>query len=122
MILTSWNIRGLNSKGKQRHLAARLKKDKPQIMLLQETKIPSQKMEEILNKIKPRYEQVTIDAKGSAGGIIILWNLAEVLTDWWIRIPRILIGRFRLIGKSEWVVISAVYGPHTCVERDLFLN
>ena len=91
-------------------------------MLLQETKIPGQKMEEILNKIKPRYEQVTIDAKGSAGGIIILWNLAEVLTDWWIRIPRILIGRFRLIGKSEWVVISAVYGPHTCVERDLFLN
>ena len=32
-------------------------------MLFQETKILGEKMEEILNKIKPRYEQVTIDAK-----------------------------------------------------------
>lgn len=122
MILTSWNIRGLNSKGKQRHLATRLKQDKPQIMLLQETKISGQKMEEILNKIKPRYEHVTIDPKGSAGGIAILWNPAEVLADWWIGMPRILMGRFRLIGQSEWVVISAVYGPRTQADRDLFLT
>ena len=79
-------------------------------------------MEEILNKIKSRYEQVTIDAKGSAGGIAILWNPVEVLTDWWIGMPRILMGRFRLIGQSEWVVISTIYGPHTRADRDLFLN
>eukprot|EP00253_Pinus_taeda_P035504 PITA_35504 len=122
MILTSWNIRGLNIKGIQRHLVARLKKDKPQIMLIQETKISGQKMEEILNKIKLRYEQVTIDAKGSAGGIAVIWNPAEVVTEWWIGMPRILTGRFRLIGKSEWVAISAVYGPHTRADRRLFLN
>ena len=79
-------------------------------------------MEEILNKIKPRYERVTIDAKGSAGGVAIIWNPAEVLTDWWIGMPRILTGRFRLIGQSEWVVILVVYGPHTSADRDLFLN
>lgn len=39
IIITSWNIRGLNSKGKQRYLEERIKKEKPQIMLLQETKI-----------------------------------------------------------------------------------
>jgi len=79
-------------------------------------------MDEILNKIKPRYEHVTIDPKGSAGGIAIIWNPAEVLTDWWIGMPRILNGSFRLIGQSEWVVISAVYGPHTRADRDLFLT
>ena len=79
-------------------------------------------MEEILNKIKPRYEHVTIDPKGSVGGIAILWNPAEVLADWWIRMPRILTERFRLIGQSEWVAISAVYGPHTRADRDLFLT
>lgn len=39
MIITSWNIRGLNSKGKQRHLTDRPRKEKPQLMLVQETKI-----------------------------------------------------------------------------------
>lgn len=91
-------------------------------MLLQKTKILGQKMEEILNKIKLRYEQVTIDAKGSAGGIEFLWNPAKVLTDWWIGMQRILTRRFRLIGQSKWVVILAVYGPHTCADRDLFLK
>jgi len=38
-------------------------------------------MEEIMNKIKLRYEQVTIDPKGSVGGIAILWNPVEVLAD-----------------------------------------
>lgn len=122
MILTSWNIRGLNCKGKQRDLEARLRKDKPQIMLIQETKISRQKMEEILNKITPRYEQVTIDAKGSAGGIAIIWNPVEVLSDWWMGMPRILTGRFRLIGKSDWVVVSAVYGPHSQADRGLLLT
>lgn len=79
-------------------------------------------MDEILNKIKPRYKHVTIDPKGSAGGIAILWNPAEVLIDWWIGMPRILTGSFRLIGQSEWVVISAIYGPHTRADRDLFLT
>lgn len=93
-----------------------LRKEKPHIMLLQETKILGQKMEEILNKIKPRYEQVTIDAKGSAGGIAVIWNPAEIIIDWWIGMPKILIGRFRLIGKSEWFLVSVFYGPHTPVD------
>jgi len=34
MIVTSWNIRGLNNKGKQRYLKEILKKDKPSIMII----------------------------------------------------------------------------------------
>eukprot|EP00253_Pinus_taeda_P015313 PITA_15313 len=36
--------------------------------------------------------------------------------------PKILTGRFRLIGKSEWVAVSAVYGPHTPTDQGLFLS
>lgn len=39
MIITTWNIRGLNSRGKQRYFKERLKRDKPNIMVVQETKI-----------------------------------------------------------------------------------
>ena len=41
-------------------------------MLLQETKIIGEKLEEILRKMKPRYEAVTMDAKGIARGIAII--------------------------------------------------
>lgn len=122
MIITSWNIRGLNSKGKKRYLAERIKKEKAQIMMLQETKIMGEKMEEILKKIKPTYECMTLDAKGSAGGTAILWNPAEVIVDNWIRTKRILSWRFRMIGQREWFLVSAVYGPHILVEREAFLT
>ena len=71
-------------------------------MLLQETKIPGRKMEEILNKIEPKYECMTIDANGSAGGIAILWNPTKITTDYWIGMKRIFMGKFRLIGNNDW--------------------
>ena len=90
-------------------------------MLLQEIKITGGEMEEILTKIKPTYECMTIDAKGSTGGIEILWNPAEVTVDYWIGMKRILTGRFRLIGHKEWFLVSIVYGPHIPMERGSFL-
>lgn len=50
-------------------------------MLLQETKVSREKIEEILRRIHPKYEVVAIDAKGSAGGISILWNPAKVIME-----------------------------------------
>lgn len=50
MIIISWNIRGLNSKGKQRYMKEKLKKEKPTIMFLQETKVTGMQLEEIVNK------------------------------------------------------------------------
>ena len=79
-------------------------------------------MEDILRKIKPRYECMTIDAKGSVGGIRILWNLAEITMDYWVAMKRILTGQLRLIGNREWFLVSAVYGPHIPVEKEYFLQ
>lgn len=53
-------------------------------MLLQETKVIGWKLDEILSKLKPRYEGMAIDARGTAGGIEIVWNLEEVIVDYWI--------------------------------------
>jgi len=52
MIITSWNIRGLSSRGKQRYLKERLKRDKTIIMIVQETNISI----EIMSKGNTRYE------------------------------------------------------------------
>lgn len=87
MTVTSWNIRGLNSKGKQRYLKDRVKKDKPSIMIIQETKISSQKLEDIMRKQKIHYEVMGQDAIGTAGGLAILWNLEEVQFENWVSLP-----------------------------------
>jgi len=56
MISITWNIRGLNSRGKYRYLKERLKKDKPNIMIVQETKISERKLKEIMEHFKLEYQ------------------------------------------------------------------
>jgi len=105
MIITSWNIRGLNSKGKQRYLKERLKKDRPSIMIIQETKMRHHQMEEFIAKTKLNYEVMTQDAKGAAGGWAILLNPEEIIFENWVSMPRILTGRFRVIGAEERILL-----------------
>jgi len=122
MIVISWNIRGINSKGKQRYLKERLKKDKPGIIIIQETKISMQQMEGIIKNGKLKYEVMGQDAIGSAGGIAILWNPDEIVFENWISMARVLTGIGRITGTKERILISGVYGPHVLGEREGFLR
>eukprot|EP00253_Pinus_taeda_P027563 PITA_27563 len=92
MIITSWNIRCLNSRGKQRYLKERLKKDKPSIMIIHGTKINKRNLKKNLENFKPQYQVMDRDANGSAGGFAILWNPREIMFDEWISLPKILSG------------------------------
>lgn len=112
MIVISWNIRGLNSKGKQRYLKEKLKRDKPGIIILQETKTSMQSIEQIIKKNKIQYEVMGQDVVRSAGGIAILWNPNEIVFENWLSLPRILTGTGRILGTKERVLITGVYGPH----------
>ena len=111
MKVLSWNIRGLNSKGKQRNLKKKLQEEKPQVMLIQETKVTGHKLEEVIQSLKLQYQAIAIDSVGTSGGLAILWNTAEIVADGWISLPRILSATFRQIGAEERILISAVYGP-----------
>eukprot|EP00253_Pinus_taeda_P018479 PITA_18479 len=122
MIVISWNIRGLNSKGKQRYLKEKLKKEKPSVMILQETKNLVQQIEEFMDKNKMHYEVMGQVAIGSAGGIEILWNPNDIILDSWTSMSRILTGLGRIVGTKEQVVISGVYGPPSPGEKENFLN
>ena len=117
MKVLSWNIRGLNSKGKQRYLKDKLKVEKPQIMLLQETKVSGQKLQSIMQSFKMKYEVMAIDYVGTSGGIAILWNVVETSAEGWIGFPRILTATFHQIGSEDRIPISAIYGPLIPGER-----
>lgn len=90
----------------------KLKKDKPSIMILQETKITMQQMEGIIKNTKLQYEVMGQDAFGSVGGIAILWNPNEIIFENWTSMTRILTGIRRIAGTKERIIISGVYGPH----------
>jgi len=122
MIVTSWNIRGLKSKGKKRYLKERLKKDKPSIMIIQETKMGHQQLVEIMKRTKLQYEVMAQDADGTIGCLAIIWNPEEVLFENWISFPRIFSGIFKLIGSEEPILISGFYGPHIPREQKSFLK
>lgn len=100
MIITTWNVRGLNSSGKERYMKDKLKVYKPNIMVSQETKIAETKLEEILKSYKPHYEVVAQDVRGSARGLTILLNLAKIIFDDWVSLPRILIGEIHHMAQE----------------------
>eukprot|EP00253_Pinus_taeda_P014697 PITA_14697 len=74
MKLTTWNIRGLGSRRKQRNLSNRITKEKLDIIFVQETKCSMEKIREIHNKWLIKYEYLEVKANNSAGGILTLWD------------------------------------------------
>ena len=69
----SWNCRGLGHPSKNSALRDLLNQEKPDIILLQETKQGDQDMENIINKMK-NYTGTIMESRGASGGISTIWN------------------------------------------------
>ncbi|GLT28567.1 hypothetical protein SLA2020_034900 [Shorea laevis] len=75
MILLSINIRGLGGVGKKRDIREKVAKHKVEILFIQETKL-----ETIDNRLckmiwdSENFEWVAQSAKGTSGGMLIIWN------------------------------------------------
>eukprot|EP00253_Pinus_taeda_P035212 PITA_35212 len=91
-------------------------------MLIQETKMNQQQIQDILKKSKSKFEVMAQDTEGTAGGLAILWNPKEVIFENWISLSRILSGVCRIAGTRERVLISGVYGPHLPRGRKEFMR
>eukprot|EP00253_Pinus_taeda_P036581 PITA_36581 len=113
---------GLNSRGKQRYIKDKLKKEKPSIMILQETKILVPQLAEIIDKSNLPYQVIGQDAIGAAGGIAILWNPNEIIIDNWSSMNGSITGLGRIVGTPQQVIIIGVYGPPSSGRREQFIN
>jgi exonuclease III len=72
MKILSWNIRGLNAKRKQVLLKERIKKEQPDILLLQETKCAGVEAHATLQRCWTQAHHVDVDARGEARGLAML--------------------------------------------------
>ena len=74
MKLTTWNIRGIGNRRKQRNLSNRIKEEKPDMVFIQETKCSMDKIREIHNKWLIKYEYLEVKENKSVQGILTLWD------------------------------------------------
>lgn len=111
MKLTTWNIRGLGSKRKQRNISNRMKVEKPDMIFIQETKCSLEKIREIHSKWLIKYEYLEVKVDKTTGGIFTLWNpqkLGILDTEASRNYLSVVI---QPLGDKEVYLITNVYGP-----------
>lgn len=75
MQITTWNIRGMGSPIKKRFLSKLIKKGKPDMVLVQETKLEAVERS-VIQKIwgNANMEFVCSNSVGASGVLLIIWN------------------------------------------------
>jgi len=111
MKFTSWNIRGLGSKRKQRLISNRMKQEALDMMFIQETKCSIQKIKEIYSKWLNHFDFLEVKAENTAGGILTLWNPKKIgIID--VEASRNYLSVvIQPVGDREIYLVTNVYGP-----------
>ena len=111
MKLTTWNIRGLGSKRKQRNLSNRMKEEKPNLVFIQETKCSLDKIRQIHSKWLIKHEYLEVKENNATGGILTLWNpqklgiLDAEASNNYLSVV------IQPLGDKEVYLLTNVYGP-----------
>jgi exonuclease III len=122
MKIISWNIRGLNGRSKQKSLRDLIFAEKPDVLLLQETKCSNEDINKLLPHCWKQGEAVSIAATGTAGGLAVLWNPATVRLENFTTTRWSITTDYRLIGSNKPGHITNVYGPANPREKQAFLR
>jgi hypothetical protein len=109
MNILYWKIRCLNAKRKQVFLKERIKKEQQDILLLQEMKCAGLE-ETTLQRCWTQAQNVDVDARGVAGGILMLWYPTIILLDNFFTSKWTITTSFHLISSNKQGYITNVYG------------
>lgn len=122
MKLLSWNIRGLNSPTKHRGIKNIIMKEKPAIVLIQETKCSSSTIDSLSSKVWAGSSSIAVDSSGASGGLAILWNPQVVSLDNFHATLHLIQATFHLIGTSIHGHLTNVYFPQTIQQKSDLLD
>jgi exonuclease III len=122
MKIISWNIRGLNGHSKQKLLRDLILAEKPNIMMLQETKCTTEDIDRLLPYCWKQGKVVSTVATGTAGGLAVLWNPSTTIMETFIMTKWSITAAYRLIGSNKPGHLSNVYGPASSRDKQAFLS
>jgi exonuclease III len=97
-------------------------KEQPNILLLQETKCVGDEATQILTKCWKQAKIVEVDAKGTTGGLAILWNPTTILMEGFFTSKWTITTSFRIIGSNKPGYILNVYDPEIEEDKESFLH
>ena len=73
--IISWNVRGLNDRGKREVVSGALSRWRPDIVCLQETKLGTLDRELAQSIWGGRWEEwCCLDSVGASGGVVLMWD------------------------------------------------
>jgi len=122
MKFTSWNIRGLGSKRKQRMLSNRMKQDMPNIIFIQEMKCSIQKLRQIHSKWLNRFEFLEVKEENIVGGILTLSNPTKIGILDAEASRNYLSVVIQLVGDRDTYLVTNIYGPQRIYDKLRFLD
>ena len=116
--LLSWNVRGANDSFKRKVIKSVVRKQKVDLLCIQETKIQDLSNRVVRSLRSGRFlGWKALDAFGSVGGLLIFWDKrSQEMLEW--EEGQFSISRFRNV--ENWVVwvFTGVHGPFTKEERE----
>ncbi|XP_057438226.1 uncharacterized protein LOC130730278 [Lotus japonicus] len=117
-VWVSWNVRGLGRAEKRKAIRLELDKLKPEVILLQETKLNEGREELLGGWIREKQlEACSILAVHAAGGLLTLWRKDKFRCDQVVRGDGFFLVVLSLINTEGVCVVCNVYGPHDSRER-----
>jgi exonuclease III len=122
MKIVTWNIRGLNGRSKQRILRECIIAEKPDILLLQETKCKGAEAKVIFQRIWRDCSSITTDATGASGGLAILWDPATITISKAFTTISTITAHYTIMGTTQEGDITNVYGPQGHQDKDKFME
>jgi exonuclease III len=122
MNIISWNIKGLNGHSKQKMLQDLIFAEKPDIILLQETKCTTEGIDRLLPYCWKQGEATSTIAIGTARGLAILWNTNSLLLENFVTTKWSITADYRRIGSNKPGHLTNVYGPANPRDKQSFLR
>ena len=107
MKILGWNCRGISNASTVRALGAQIKRARPDVVFLSETKTNEKCMEFVKSSVKFDNKFI-VEAKGSAGGLCILWKNSMSLNV--VDFDKNLIAVKIADQCYEWLLVG-FYGP-----------
>ena len=79
MKVVSWNYRGLSTRKRRVETMTLIKKEKPSVVILQETKPNEVDIATHHHEIWKKHELEAVSLRGASGGVCTLWDPANLL-------------------------------------------
>ena len=110
--ILSWNVRGVNDPVKRSVIKGFLRSNRVDLVCFQETKVQQMNIGMVRSLGVGWYlNWIALDAKGSAGGILLLWDKRRISLDDSVAGSFSVSCLFRMVEDGFQWVFSGVYGP-----------